>query len=184
MALVEERSSAEIVIVLCEFFLRLWVDVEALHLLVAHVVEEVACPLCLDLDRRRSIAVCRWSVRPVEEEHVGEAGRRKAQERVATVLPLLGQRVALLSAQVYLTEATGVSVEARGKNDGVKLLFLAVLHLDTLLSEALDGLLLDGDNVDVGLVENVVVVLLQRWSHRAECVGPLPDVEVPESANE
>ena len=110
------------------------------------------------------------TLRTVNEEHIREVRCRHSEICPCSLRLLVCKRDAISALDINLAETTSDGVEACGQDDDVELVLLAVLHLDTSLSESLNGVFFERNDINVVLVVDLVVALFEGWSLGSEGV--------------
>ena len=110
-------------------------------------------------------------MRTIREEEIGEAGCGHTEVGPGAHLPLLAQDFAVYTFDDDVLDSTCNRVKPRCKRDDVELVEGSIFLADAVSFEATDGVILDVNDIDVGSVELVIKVLLQREALGAEGVG-------------
>jgi hypothetical protein len=103
---------------------------------------------------RRLWAIC--------EEKVGKAWSRHAEVGVCPVFPLLSQSLVVNPLEFDIPQSSSDRIESCSKSNNVEFTELAIRGDDSLFDELLDGRLLAIDDMNVGLIEGIIVVLFER----------------------
>ena len=146
---------------------RLLLRLEPCNPVFQNLLERLIEELGLELDARGAVGEGGGCLRAVEEEHVGEFVQGDADGRAEARCPVLGDGGAVRAADVELGEGAGDGVKPRGEHDGVEVAVVAGFEADAGFGDGVDGVFLDGDDVNVVVVEAFVVVLFERGPLRA-----------------
>lgn len=77
------------------------------------------------------------------------------------IMYLLLKRLTIRANNVHRKQPASHEIVARCEDDGIKLVFISVSHLEACLGKCINRIRLDANNIYVILIENFVVVLLE-----------------------
>lgn len=104
-------------------------------------------------------AIGAWG--PYREKKIREIRGRHSKVSLRTFSLFISEQNAIGAFDVDLTETARHEVKACCQDYDIELVFIAILHLNTSLSESLDGVLLESDDINVALLVYLVVSLLE-----------------------
>lgn len=143
--------------------------VNARLLLVPHVFDTPDDPVGLQLGTSGPVTERGRALWSIEEEEIREAGGCHTQVGPGAESPFGFEGLAVDAFDVDLGETAGDGIEAGGEDEDVEFVE-ARGRLHACRFDFDDGVVFEGDEVDVGLVVYFVVALFETWSFGAECV--------------
>ena len=135
----------------------LWLGLDQLLLLSAHVRQQLGDPFNMLLDGDNHIGQDRRAAWAGDHEKVREVGHHKAQVGTWPCGPLLFEQALLAASNLHALDGAGNSVKARGKHHRVQRI-VAAGSLQTCGVEALNGRGLQVVQLHMRQVEGGVVV--------------------------